>query len=458
MSSTFVVGGISTGIDYNELIDRIIEIQRQPINILENKRSEYNEKLDLYSELESLLKSLQDAVDDLRYSYEFYEKEASVSDSTVLDVSVSGSASVGNYSISITSLASEEKEVHNGSGLTSSTDVINSSGTDKAFQYTYAGTQTTITVPDGTTLEGLRDLINEDPNNPGVTATIVNDGTNYRLVLTGNDSGSSNTITIDSGTTLDGTDGTVDFTAASFTETKSASDAVFTVDGLQITRSTNTISDVITGITFDLKKAGASATISVTADIDAIKTNIQNFVNAYNDVISFLSTHMDYDTATGEAGVLIGESTARHIQEKLRSIISSAVSGVSGDINMLAMIGITTNSETGQLEIDTSELDEKLGSSLDEVAELFTLSSNGIAHQIYDYIDTVTSSVNGAITLREEGISDIIENINETIEDMEYRLEKERDQLVKKFTALEALVSGFDTMSNYLATQVNLFV
>jgi len=458
MSSTFAVGGISTGIDYNELIDRIIELERQPITVLENKRSEYNEKLDTYSELESLLESLQNAVDDLRYSYGFYEKEASVSDSTVVDVSVNGTASVGSYSISITSLASVEKEVHNGTGLTSSSDVINSSGTDKVFQYTYGGTQTTITVPDGTTLEGLKDLINDDTNNPGVTATIVNDGTNYRLVLTGNDSGSSNTITIDSGTTLDGTGGTVDFTASSFTETKSASDAVFTIDGLQITRSTNTVSDVITGVTIDLKRAGASTTFSITADTDAIKENIQSFVDAYNEVISFLSTNMDYDTNTGEAGILIGESTARHIQERLRSIISSAVSGVSGDIDMLAMIGITTNSETGQLEIDTSELDEKLGSSLDEVAELFTLSSNGIAHQIYDYIDTVTSSIDGAITLREEGISDIIENINDTIDDLEDRLDQEREMLVKKFTALETLVSGFNTMSSYLTNQISLFV
>lgn len=457
MSSTFTVGGLSTGVDYNDLIDKIIEVKRQPIKILENKRTEYSDKISSYSDLASRLSSLKTALSKLKTSSSFYVKTAAVNDSTVMDATASGSASTGNYTVSVTTLASEEKEVHSGSGLTALTDVVNSSGSDRVFQYTYAGTQQTLTVADGATLDDLKALINDDPGNPGVTATVVNDGANCRLIITGNDTGATNAITIDAGTTLDGTGGTVDFSASSFTANKTASDADFTVDGLQITRSSNAITDVIDGLTINLKKANASATVSVTNDNQSIQDQIVEFVTAYNDVASFLSTKMDYDSVTKQGGILSGEGTARNIQNSLRNMISGTVTGVSGTIDMLALIGITTNSKTGQLDINTSTLESKLSSNLDDIAEIFTLSSSGIANQLDTYIKNITSTVDGAITLRENGLQDIIDNINSTIQNMELRLNKTEDDLVRKFTSLESLVSDFNTIGNFLSNQINFF-
>ena len=160
--SSFTIGGLSTGLDYNDLISKLIEVKRKPIEILENKKSTYSDQMSSYSELSSKLSDLQSAADKLKFSYNFYVNTASVSDDTVLDASASGNASVGNYSVSVTTLASEEKEAHNGAGLTSSSDVVNSSGSDKVFQFTYAGTQRTLDVADGTTLEGLKNIINND--------------------------------------------------------------------------------------------------------------------------------------------------------------------------------------------------------------------------------------------------------------------------------------------------------
>lgn len=448
--STFTVGGLSTGVDYNDLISKLIEVKRQPINILENKKSEYNQKISGYGDLSSKLSLLKSAADKLKTSYNFYVKTATISDETVLDVTASGNASVGNYSISITNLASEDKEVHNGTGLTSSSDIVNNSGSDKLFQYTYAGTQQTITVADGTTLDQFAGLINDDTDNPGVTATVVNDGSNYRLIITGNDTGAANTVTIDAGTTLDGNNSTVDFTAASFTENKTADDASFTVDGLQITRSTNSITDVINGLTINLKKDNSSTTVSVTADSDAIKKQIEDFVSAYNSVVDFISSKSDHDDTTGVSGILVGEGTARNIHDRLRNIVSSSAAGLPEELNILAQLGITTNYKTGQLEINSTTLDAKLGADLDDVANLFTDSSSGIATQIYDYIGQITSTVDGSITLREKGLKDIIENIDNTIRNMEYRLEKTEDELVRKFTSLEMLVSSFNTIGTYL--------
>lgn len=450
--SSFSVGGLSTGIDYNDLISKLIEVKRQPINILEDKKTEYNSKITGYSDLTSRLASLKSAVDKLKTSSNFYVKDAAVDDSTVLDASASGTASVGNYSVSVTSLASEEKEAH--SGLAASSTVVNSSGSDQVFAYTYGATTESVTVADGTTLAQLVNLINDDADNPGVAATLVNDGVagdNYRLILTGDDTGADNTIVIDDGsTTLDGAGGTENFTSSTFTENKTAADADFSVDGLQIHRSSNQITDVISGVTLDLKKAGSSATISVTADTEAIKEQIEGFVSAYNSVVDFLSTNMDYDSTSGESGILSGEGTARNIGNSLRDYISGSVSGLSGELSMLSEIGITTDYETGQLEIDSSILDEKLGSNLDDIAEMFKDTTNGIAIKIYDYIGDITSSVDGSITLRKDGLQDVIDNIDDSIKAMELRLDQTEDTLVHKFTQLEMLVSGYNTIGNFL--------
>jgi flagellar hook-associated protein 2 len=448
--SSFSVGGLNTGIDYNEMISQLIEIKRRPINILETKKTAYNDRISTYSELSTKLSDLKSAADNLKTSLGFFVKTSSESDSTVLDSTATGIASEGNYSIFINTLASTEKEVHNGTGLTASTDVVNNSGSDKAFQYTYGSTQRTLTVADGTTLEGLKALINSDASNPGVTATVVNDGTNYRLIVSGNETGATNTITMDAGTTLDGTGSTVDFTASAFSENKTAADADFTVDGLQITRSTNSISDVINGVTLSLKKENSSATITVAADHEAIKEQIQEFVTAYNDTMTFISSNSTYDTKSEESGIFVGEGTTRNIQNNLRSLVSGSVSGLSGSLSILAQIGITTNYKTGNLEINSTTLDTNLGSNLDDVADLFKDSTNGIAVQLSSYISDISSIIDGSIELRKDGLQAIIDSISDTIRNMEYRLEKTEGDMVRKFAALEQLVGNYNTIGSYL--------
>jgi len=448
--SSFSIGGLNTGIDYNELISKLIEVKRRPIEILETKKTDYKSKISTYKELSTKLSELKSAADKLKTSSSFYKKTSSESDSTVLDSSATGTAAVGNYSVSITTLASAEKEVHNGTGLTASTDIINNSGSDKVLQYTYGATQRTLTVADGTTLDGLKALINDDASNPGVTATVVNDGTNYRLVVSGNETGAANTLTMDAGTTLDGTGSTVDFTASAFAENKTAADADFTIDGLQISRSTNSISDVINGVTLTLMKENSSASVTVAADNEAIKEQIEAFVTAYNDVTSLISSNSTYDTESEEGGILVGEGTSRNIQNNLRDQVSSGVSGLSGSLSILAQIGITTNYKTGNLDINSTTLDTKLGTNLDDIADLFNDSTNGIAVKISDYISDISSTVSGSIELRKDGLRDIIDNISDTISNMEYRLEKTEDDMVRKFSALEQIVGSYNTISSYL--------
>ncbi|KAF0121545.1 MAG: flagellar hook-associated protein 2 [bacterium] len=450
--------GLNSGIDYNQLIASLMEVERQPLYRLQSKQSGYNKQVSVYGEISTRMSALKTAMDNLRTTSNFYAKTISVSDTTVLDATVSNSAAAGNYTVGLHSvagkiqLAAPEKELH--TGVAASTTVVNNSGADKVFQYTYAGTQRSITVANGTTLEGLRDAINSDASNPGVTATILNDGTNYRLVLTGKDTGSAKTITIDAGTTLDGTGSTVDFRAATFTESQAAQDAKFRVDGVDITRSSNSITDVITGVTFTLKKeiSSGSVTLSVTNDTNTIKERIDSFVSAYNNLVSYVSSQSTYNTTTHTGGPLFGDSTSRNAINRLRSIVTTRVDGLPEDMRVLAQIGISTNKD-GTLSVNTTTLTDKLSTSLDKVANLFTTATSGAANQLYDYIDDVTDFVDGAVTVRTKGLNSSTKEISDKITALQDKLVVTERNLSARFANLEALLGGLTSQGAFLTKQ-----
>lgn len=296
--SSFSVYGLSSGIDYNDLILKFMEVQRQPINILKNKKSLYNERISQYISLSSKLSILKNAAVEMKTLSNFYLKSASMGDSMVMEIIVPNSAVIGNYSITITKRTSEETEVY--IGVDASTTVVNCT----------------------------------------------------------------------------------------------------------------------------------SSTITVIPDRDTVKEQINSFIRAYNDVIDLISKNMVYDSVTGEGGILSGEDTVKNIQNSVRNIISSTVFDQPDDLNVLAQLGITIDSKTEKLRVNTSKLYTKLSSDLDDVVTLFTNSTSGIANQFYNYI----SIVDAYITIRVIGLENVIANIDKTIKNMEYRLDKTEEALVRKYT------------------------
>ncbi len=443
--------GLTSGIDYNQLITNLMAIERRPVELLQAEQTSYNDKISAYNTLSTKLSTLEDAVNQLKSTSNFYVKTASVSDSTIIDATASNSASPGVYTIEPNSgtndiqLASVDRRTGKTSS-SSSTAVVNNSGNSQTFEYTYEGTTRTLSIADQATLEDLRDAINNDPGNPGVTASIINVADNdYRLLLTGKDTGSANTITITDNTTLTG------FTDSDFTASN-ATDAKFRIGGVDITKSSNTITDVIPGVTFTLKAGSTSSvTITVNNDLDTIKKNIEDFVNAYNGVLSYISSNSQYDTNTHTGGPLAAESTAMEIGNRLKTIASSRVSAAPSDLGTLAQIGITTDYETGQLTIDSSTLDEKISTRLDDVATLFTDSTNGIGNQFYNYVTGLTDSVNGLITIKTNGLQSSVTRISDDISQLNDRLSRTEEDLRTRFAALEAMLTQMSSQSSYLS-------
>ncbi len=287
-------------------------------------------------------------------------------------------------------LAQTEKELH--SGVASEDTIINNSGSSKVFAYKYAGGDTIeVSVADGATLQDLVDAINEDSKNPGVVATIVNDGqglsNSYHLVLTGKNQGAAYTIDIDdSKTTLDGTSSTVNFQSSTFTETQSAQNSMIRLDGFPddstqyIQNSSNVINNLIDGVTVTLKSTG-DTTIVVANDTSAMEEKIQNFVDAYNDLMKYMDNVVKYDDKTKQAGTLQSNYAAQMVQYDImrttidippgfKSINSLESPPGSERYVSLSSIGIKTVDDK-YLEIDSSKLEDALQNHTDDVALLF---------------------------------------------------------------------------------------
>ncbi|MBI5747626.1 MAG: flagellar filament capping protein FliD [Nitrospinae bacterium] len=362
------VGGLASGLDTTNIISKLIELERKPVTLLENKKNTLDTQFSSWQDVNKKLYALETAVNAINKKSEFigvtssFANNNSLSTQTVLTATASSSAASGTYTIKVSSLAKAEKEVSQGFSSTSSTLGIGV-GT---LTITVGSKTTRIDVnSSNNTLDGIKTAINN--SNAGVTASIINDGSSYRLSITGTATGADNKITIQDN--LQG--GFAGLPLFSWTKSQSASNASIELDGISISKSSNVVTDVIDGVTLNLQSAGSGA-ITFASDTSKVKQNILNFVNAYNDVLSFIKDQFTYDTnkkTTG--GPLFGNNTLMSIQQKLRGIVSDAVPGLSGSYTYLSQIGIRTG-EDGRLSINDSELSDALRNDYSGVSKLFT--------------------------------------------------------------------------------------
>ncbi len=363
------MGGYSVqvgSLDVSSIVSQLMYAEQAPVRRLNSQISDYQSKIDAYNTLNSNLSDLLSSLNDLDDPEVFSSKATATSDKSILDASASGSAVQGTYQIQVDRLALYDNFVSdNVFGSSSET-----TGTG-SFDLVVGESTYTITIDSSNnTLDGLRKAINT--SGAPVNASIINDGTGYRLTITSEESGSDNAISVQNNT-LTLSDGSTPLTLSRTHDISDVSelDASFTVNGLSVTSSSNQIEDVIEGVTLNLKSASSSTvTLTVSNDTDAVKSKIQAFVDAYNKAYQFLNSQFEVVSATGRAGVLAGDSTVRDIQSQLASVVSGGVSGLSGSLVTLGMAGIDLQND-GTLAVNSSDLDDVLENQFDEVAALF---------------------------------------------------------------------------------------
>jgi flagellar hook-associated protein 2 len=473
---TITSQGVGSNLDIAGIVSRLMDIERLPLQRLEEKKTSYDARISALGSITSKLSALQSSLTGLKYGTSFLASNAQSSDTSLVKATGGSGAIAGNYSIEVSQLAQSQKLVAAGqadatAAIGSGTLTIDlgtiSGGTFDDVTGTYSGASYSsngsgpfniVIDSSNNTLEGIRDAINDA--NIGVSATIVNDGdaTNpYRLVLSSSNSGADQSIKM-SVTGDASLANLLDHDPAgvqNLSETITAQDAIFNVDGIDVTKSSNTVTDVIQGVTLELmgQTSGTPVTVSASQDTESVTDSIKAFIEAYNELQGEIKKLTDSGFSGNEVGALASDSATRQILASIRDELNTSVTGITGSYTTLSSIGVAFQKD-GTLSLDETQLTTALQTDRNNVAELFS-ATEGYATRL-DSVVFDLLAVDGTIASRTEGYQDRIKTLEDRKFDMESRLVRVEERLRARFTNLDVLVSSISMTSNYLSQQLDI--
>jgi flagellar hook-associated protein 2 len=400
--------GVGSGLDAAALVQSIMKAEQVPLNSLNNKKVDLNSKLTVYSQVKTNLSQFQSAIAALSTPQSFQNYSLSSNDPSSISSSISGKPVPGFYSVEVNQLAQGQKLIGQGqasvdavvgTGTVSfsfgsvSGGTLNSDGKYQDASFTNNGSPTkTITIDSSNnTLVGIRNAINA--SGFGVTASIVNDGSDspYHLVITNNQTGETQSMKISVGNQAAGSTGLSDLLnydpsqndGQAFSQSRKAQNANVKVDGISISKPSNTITDAIEGVSLTLNKVntGNPSSIYISKDTSALSTKLQTVVSQYNSLVSFIDTQTKYDVAQKKGATLYGEASLRSIKYQIRSLLTSVVPQGTGKYTSLSQLGIAFQKD-GTLALDASKMQAVLDSNSDEISKLFAPTASSTDSQI----------------------------------------------------------------------------
>lgn len=447
MAGSITTLGIGSGIDLQGMLDKLKAVDKLPIVNKQAKQVEYKSQLAEFDTVNTKLLALKNAALSLSLNDTFDSKSITSSDESVLTATGNSSAAAGNYDLTVTALA--KKNSWQSSGVEARDSAIASAAGN--FSYTIDGTQTSVAVSENMTLEELMTAINDDEDNPGVTAAIMDDGSGgsdaFHLVLVSDETGEDNAVTIDSNDT--------DLT---FNEIQAAGtlDAQFTLNGISYQRGSNKVDDVITGITLDLVGEGSSI-VKVSSDTSGISDKITALVDAYNDAMTEISTNAAYDEETKESGLLSGLSAFTGIKSQLNNILFGSIDGLAGKYNSLIDLGLTYNRD-GSISIDEAKMNNALAENPDSVKELFVGTSDGsvdgLAARLDDQLGFLTK-YHGLIDNEKARVQSSMDRLDDQIKSAQERLDAKYETMAKTFGELDKFMNSMEAQGTALQQQID---
>lgn len=449
-------GGLATGMDTAALVDALMSAERAPLTRMESDKIWLNNRLGAFREFDGKLNGFLDNIQNLGDRDQYFKRQITSSSEDFFTATATNEALDNtSYQIEVQSLAQVQKSYSNAFdglgndiGFSSKTDQVLGTG---AFVITVDGTDHTIDITaENNSLEGLMEAINNNED-IGVSAAIINDGTDspYRLTFTGQTVGSS--FTVDSSGLTGGTESFNNFEVS-----QPATQAHIIVDGLDIYSDSNTISEAIPGVTLDLLKAesGTNSQISISQDTGAVTQNLNNFISGYNEVVSFVTSQSTLGETEG--GILAGDSGLNAIKRHLQDMLTTLTDN-NGTFKALSELGLETQKD-GTISLNSETLNNAIDTDLDSLVSLLAGEEDGddgLAAVFDEYLETLTNSTDGLLAGRSESITSNLSRIDDRIEQMEIRLAKREETLKSQFLAMEQMVSIMNAQSDYLTQQMS---
>jgi flagellar hook-associated protein 2 len=437
--ATISAAGIGSGLDIETIISSLMEVEQIPLQSLQVKEGDLLTQVSAYGTLRSALATFQDSVSALAASDSFNLFTATSGEADAYSVSADNTATVGSYSISVDTLAKAHK-MGSTTSIASSSTLIGNAG-DK-MTITIDTNQFTIEYG-GKSLSTIQDLINEATDNIGVTAGIVQESaSSFHLVLTSDSTGVDNAMVL---TFADSGDIPI-ADPLGMTDIQVAVDSQMTIDGTYtITRSSNTVTDAIGGVTFELLAQSASASqMTVSRDSNSTASLVSALVDSYNTLMSSIS-----ELSNGD---LSGDGTLRLIESQIRNMVGEKA-GVSGAYTYASQVGISFEDD-GTLSFDSTELSTALTADHDAVVDFFTNEDEGFGVRLDALVESMLQT-SGLIDAREDGLNTRVDSLNDQIDTMQYRLEVIERRYRAQYTALDTLMGQLQSTSDWLTGQLD---
>ena len=366
--------GSGSGVDTNALAQSLADAEVAPQkSIVNDKITKAQSRISGYSAIKYVLGNLQAAFKDLKDKSSFNSLTSTNSQPNSVSITSTANATVGTHNIVVTSLATADKKLS--AGFASASGALNGGAAMSLSLSVHGATASTINIPAGfDTPSGIVGYINQA--NLGVTAQLVNTGeapNPFKIMVTGT-TGATNDFTLTSNSTTPVTFGT---------SLQTAANGNVNVDGIPLTPSTNTLTDLIPGttLTFAATTTGTGANIGLTRDTTTIKTKMQALVTAYNDANSMLNTLTDPKSTVDTYGAsLVGNSLVSTVRNQMRAMFlpSAVTPNANGVPNSLRDLGVSVD-KSGIMTLDSTKLDNVLNTHFDDVAKLMTNNLEGVS-------------------------------------------------------------------------------
>jgi flagellar hook-associated protein 2 len=453
VSSPITFSGFNN-IDFGSILNTMMTAASQPLTDLQTSQTNVKSQITNFTQLGTYTSTLQTAAAALADASSVANFAATATDSTAVSVTAGAGAVAGHYDVVVNELARAQVTASASSAPDANTTIVATGGS-----LTVGGQ--TVTLTQGTTLQGLADAINSNASVPA-NAAVVQDGTNsFRLVLTAKSTGQANSFTVTN--TLTGG------TGVSFTDTNGdgvsgdsaadnavqATDASLTVNNIPITSASNTLNTVIPGVSLTVFKKDPSATIGVdvASDSSALSSSVTTFINAYNDLVGFASTQATA-AANGDATSIGQDPVMRELHNELRSALSTAYpTGASSSYLSQAGIEFT---QTGTLQLNQSVFNDAVTNGTVDLSTLFTGGSgapagSGAFGAINDLLTSYTQG-NGTLSSVETQLNTQVSQMTDQINNMQARLNIQRAALQAEFTAADTAMSTMQSQAGSLAS------
>lgn len=464
-------GGLATGLPTEELVSSLMAIERRPLDRLEAQKEYESLRLKAYGQFDTRLDTLRSSASELKLASDVRTTTVRVSSPDTISGFSSG-AGVGSYDIAVVQLAQVQKNVT--AGFSSESEHLLGTGTFSINDKVIAVSN------ENNSLLGLRDSINAVAGETGVYATIINDGSqsnNYHLVLTGRDASSSFSL---GHSFWEGDGNPIGF---SDTRVRAAQKAVAYVDGVEVSGNSNSLTEVIAGLTINLNNTSETTTpaidgkppvyetvtLNVEADTGSLKEKLSAFVSSYNEIMSWIVSGYrgggisEEGAARGDdaennrlSSYLRGDAAINEVKRKLQAILSDAAMN-SGSLRVLSEVGISTQ-RNGSLLLDENKLDTVLETKFEDVVKLLAGDdkTEGVMKRFNAFLVEATSPTEGMLAGKRERYEASVSRLDRQIAQKEVLIARIEERIRAQFNAMELLVSNLNSQNVYLTQQMGL--